>query len=125
MYINRKGYGYYTASGQQGHTRAPFMLLLQTREDLNAGRMRAIVRTVALRQLGHWMMGRANVGGRWVTVSGSYGSDGLPMHVDGYPKDAIPVPDELYQAWAKGDGWNGAGNEAPAMRQWANEQFKL
>jgi hypothetical protein len=123
MYINRTGYGYYTNSGQ-AHTRGRFLLLLQTEEDSKVRRMRAIVRTVALRQLGHWMMGMANVGGRWVSVSGSYGNDGLPMHVDGYPKDAIPVPDELYEAWNKGDGWNGAGKEAPAMRQWANEQFK-
>ena len=83
--------------------------------------MRAVVRIVALRQLGHWMMGRVNIGGTWHSVSGSYGGDGLPMTV---PDDVflrgVPVPSDLYDAWAKGDGWNAAGNEASAMRAWAN-----
>jgi hypothetical protein len=76
-----------------------------------------------MQQLGHFMMGRANVNGRWLTVSGSYGNDGLPMTIDKLPQDAKPLPRELYEAWNKGEGWNGAGNEALAMRNWANATF--
>jgi len=84
----------------------------------------AVVRCVALRQCGHFMTGRANLCGRWVTVSGSYGSDGLPMSVDKLPRDAVRLPRELYDAWSKGGGWNSAGGEASDMRRWAYETFK-
>lgn len=70
------------------------------------------------------MMGRANIGGRWRSVSGAYGSDGLPMEVDALPADALPLPRELYDAWSKGGGHNGAGTESDAMRAWALATFK-
>jgi hypothetical protein len=38
---------------------------------------------------------------------------------------AIPVPDALIQAWNEGGGWNDAGREGPAMREWAIKTFKL
>jgi hypothetical protein len=68
------------------------------------------------------MMGRVNLRGRWHTVSGAHGSDGLPMTVDALPNDAKPLPRELYDGWNKGGGWNSSGNEAPAMRLWAREE---
>lgn len=111
---------YYTASGNQHSARAPFLLLLQKPDDTA---IYGCVRKVALEQWGHWMMGRANLGGRWHTVSGAYGSDGLPMDVDVLPKDAVPLPADLYEAWSKGGGWNSAGSEAPAMREWAVKTF--
>jgi hypothetical protein len=77
------------------------------------------VRKVGLQQFGHYMMGSANICGKWKTVSGAYGSDGLPMTVDVLPKDAKPLPTELYDAWNKGGGWNGAGSEAAAMAEFA------
>ena len=81
-----------------------------------AGRhpIRCIVRKVALEQLGHWMMGYARAFGHRITISGSYGSDGLPKNVDREVWDkAIPLPDDLYDAWNKGGGHNSCGSEAP------------
>jgi hypothetical protein len=122
MYL--RGSHHYYRGTEQCVTRAPFLLLLQLRDgSCGADNTYAVVRKVALRQLGHWMMGRANLGGRWYSVSGTYGHDGLPMTVDALPKDAKPLPRELYEAWSKGGGWNGAGSEASAMRAWALVNF--
>ena len=66
------------------------------------------------------MMGFARVKGERITLSGSYGSDGLPKTVsDKVFNEGIPLPDDLRERWNKGGGWNGAGNEANAMREWA------
>lgn len=126
----RRGYiksshTYYRGT-EQCARRAPFLLLLQPREHEGAARDNTftVVRKVALRQLGHWMMGRVNFGGKWRGVSGAYGNDGLPMTVEALPKDAVRLPGELYDAWNKGGGWNSCGGEASAMRQWARETFK-
>lgn len=82
--------------------------------------MRAIVRYVRMRQMGHWMMGSARIGSERVTLSGSYGSDGLPSTVSDAVYDAgTEVPTHLVEAWGKGGGWNSAGNEASQMREWA------
>jgi hypothetical protein len=54
----------------------------------NSYPLRAIVRYVRMRQLGHFMMGSARINGHSLTLSGSYGSDGLPTS----------VPDEIYDA---------------------------
>jgi len=70
------------------------------------------------------MMGTARVGGRSITLSGSYGGDGLPCNVpwDVYLRGE-PIPQELQQAFWTGGGHNSAGSEAPAMRKWALETF--
>lgn len=119
----------YYRGTEQCATRARFLLLLQPEkatigETCARENTFAVVRKVALQQCGHWMMGRVNLGGEWRGVSGSYGNDGLPMSVKKLPVDAVALPPELYDAWNKGGGWNGAGSEAPAMRQWARETFK-
>ena len=87
--------------------------------------MRAIVRKVALEQCGHWMMGFAHAFGHRITLSGAYGADGLSKNVDRAVWDkAVEVPEWLYEKWAKGEGWNSAGEEGPDMRQWALDNFK-
>lgn len=114
--------------GTEMHVRkARFLILMQPKDEPAKGNnIRAVVRIVALHQLGHWMMGRANINGEWIIISGAYGQDGLPKTVDRKIWErGIPLPDELYQAWSKGGGWNSAGNEAEAMREWACEQFKV
>ena len=69
---------------------------------------------------GHWMMGKARVLGHSLTVSGSYGNDGLVMTVPWKVYQAgVPVPADLMEAWSKGGGHNSAGSEADAMREWA------
>ena len=87
--------------------------------------MRAIVRKVAMQQCGHFMMGYARAFGHIITISGTYGADGLCRSVDREVWDkAVEVPDWLYEEWAHGKGWNSAGSEGPAMRQWALENFE-
>jgi hypothetical protein len=86
--------------------------------------MRGIVRYVRMRQLGHFMMGSARVGKTRLTLSGSYGSDGLPTTVpDEVYEMGVALPQTLYDAWNNGGGWNTAGSEADAMRQWAKENL--
>jgi len=82
--------------------------------------LRALVRSVTLRQLGHFMMGTVRIGAERYSISGAYGGDGLGISVS--PEiyaQALPVPDELVAAWNHGGGHNDAGSEALAMRDWA------
>jgi hypothetical protein len=120
MYIQAPNRGY-THDGQQFCRRAPFLLLLQN-GDWNS-QVYGVVRTVALRQCGHWMMGKARILDKSYTVSGSYGNDGLTLSVDTIPPDAKLLPDELREAWNKGGGWNSAGSEAQAMAEWARKEL--
>ena len=120
MYIQAPSRGY-THDGQQFCRRAPFLLLLQN-GDWNS-QVYGVVRTVALRQCGHWMMGKARILDKSYTVSGSYGNDGLTLSVDTIPPDAKPLPDELREAWNTGGGWNSAGSEAQAMAEWARKEL--
>lgn len=114
---------YYDSSGQQHAGRQWFLILVQTNDRIND--IRAIVRKVALSQFGHWMMGTARAFNHSITISGSYGSDGLPKTVDKEVYDrAVPLPQYLYDAWNNGGGWNSAGKEAPLMRQWAIDNFE-
>jgi len=87
--------------------------------------IKAVVRKVALRQLGHWMMGKARIYGHNFTVSGAYGGDGLTMDVpqEVYDRLQVELPDSLVEAWNKGGGWNSAGSEAPMIREWALENL--
>lgn len=124
MYIEPVTSGY-ESDGTQVSRRGLFLLLL-TSENSGSGQgaVRAIVRKVALRQCGHWMMGSAQIKGHRISVSGSYGSDGLTCTVPNEVYlEGFPLPDELWNAWNKGEGWNGAGSEAPAMRDWAIENL--
>ena len=124
MYIEKTS-EYYDASGQQGTRRANFLILMQPGYNHKAP-IRAIVRKVAMRQFGHFMMGIARIKGHSITLSGSYGADGLTCNV---PQDVydqgIVLPDDLVQAWNKGGGWNSAGSEAPMMRKWARENLSI
>lgn len=88
--------------------------------------LRAIVRYARLRQCGHYMMGTAKIGKHRIILSGSYGGDGLPKSVpDEVYEAGVELPRELYDAWNTGGGWNSAGSEAPAMRTWALDTFRV
>lgn len=119
MYIQAPNRGY-TSDGQQFCRRAPFLLLIQTSD---CSDIYGVVRSVALRQLGNWMMGLTRILGKSYSVSGSYGNDGLTMTVDTIPPDAKKLPDYLREAWNKGGGWNSAGSEAGAMVEWARQEL--
>lgn len=109
-----------------------------------ANALLACVRSVRMRQYGHFMMGSVVVGSRRLTLSGTYGADGLPYHFpipegstveeitahnDGVPSDVRghwhPVPDALAVKFWNGGGHNSAGEEGPAMRKWAAENLRL
>lgn len=117
---------WYTRNGQQasGH----FLVLMQPNDEpvrRGVNNLRALVRTVKLSQLGQFMMGDLRVGPFVITVSGTYGSDGLPVDVPRKVwEHGVPLPDYLFEAWNKGGGWNGAGSEAGEMRKWARENIK-
>lgn len=127
MYINGTQ-TYYTSDGTQHARRADFLILMQSKDNLfgEYPSVRAIVRKVALEQFGHWMMGEAKIKNHSITISGTYGSDGLIKTVpDEVYKEGIQLPEYLYLAWAHGNGWNSAGTEASQMREWANNNIHL
>ena len=87
--------------------------------------IRALVRHVAMRRCGHFMIGSVRIHGNSLMLSGSYGSDGLP---DSVPDEVygigVELPRDLVGKWNRGGGWNGAGDEAGEMRAWALENLK-
>lgn len=120
MYItsNRSQTGH-TAGGQQ-RAGGLFLILFSP---TGSRELRGVVRSVQLRQLGHFMMGGAKVGGHDVTVSGAYGHDGLPLDPRDFPgiwDRLVPLPETLVDAFWSGGGHNSSGNEEGAMRRWAN-----
>ena len=126
MYLRNDGFSGYDRSGAQIRQRGLFLLLIQP--DIKGGvncPIKAVIRKVALKQFGHWMMGKANIGGHWYSVSGSYGHDGLPMTVTerDYCRHGLPLTAELHDAWNKGGGHNSCGSEAEPIRKWALENL--
>jgi hypothetical protein len=76
--------------------------------------------------MGPWMMAHVKVIGHELTLSGAYGQDGLIMDVPrALWEKATPLPNELYEAWKNGGGWNSAGSEAASMRRWARDNFDV
>lgn len=124
MYINPVSR--YCEDGTEHIRKADFLILINNK-DLTE--IRAIVRKVSMEQCGHFMMGVARVKGKTISISGSYGSDGLPINEDWTSETekafdiAIPLPDYLHEAWNKGGGHNSAGSEAKLMAQWANDNY--
>ena len=113
---------YYTSNGQACGA-APFLMLQHVKGTLST-EVYGVVRKVAMKQCGNFMMGTAMIMGKSVTVSGCYGDDGLIMDVDSVPPDAVRLPEHLYNLWAKGGGHNGAGDEIYEMVKWGKETFK-
>lgn len=97
--------------------------LRRTPEEKKA--VRGLVRFVRMHQFGHFMMARLTVTGHKLSLSGTYGSDGLLLDV---PKEVfelgLDLPSELYEAWAKGGGHNSAGSEARVMHKWGLDNMK-
>ena len=117
-------------------------LILMSCADAPELPMRGLVRRTALYQLGQFMMGSVTITGTktesfadgperkvpWkhrVTLSGTYGGDGLSVTVPRAVFDkGTEVPAELVAAWNTGGGWNSAGSEGPAMRAWGLELMR-
>lgn len=134
MYLRSGQHGmYYGSDGQQRHSQAAFLILIDGDAPAVEDGLYAIVRKVAMEQCGQFMMGIARVYGHSLTVSGTYGNDGLPVHLDRLPDkvqdrirgEMIRLPDELYAAWAHGGGHNSAGSEGRSMQGWARRTFKV
>lgn len=88
-----------------------------------AWRLYACVRSVRLSQCGHFMMGSTRIGGTTITLSGTYGADGLPIDLDKLllddRKHLVAVPDALARIFWVGGGHNTPGREALSMLRWA------
>lgn len=116
MFVD-KFQGWDTRNGQRA--RGSFLILWG---DFNNKKLYGCLRYVEMQQIGHFMMGSAKVCGKELTLSGSYGQDGLSRDPE---RDGIDVgqlvelPSNLYEAWAKGGGWNSTGSEASAIKKWA------
>ena len=111
------GYSYYSGT-EQRHSRAPFIILLARDKEL-----RLLVRKVAMRQVGHFMMGKANIDGRWIGVSGMFGNDGLPIDSDKVSdlawESATPVPSELaFNYWHSSGYHRGDLSAEAAIHKW-------
>ena len=112
--------------GSEQHTTSGMFFCLVSTDalPLDKDNFRGVVVRTHLEQCGHWMMGNASICGQRFTLSGSYGEDGLTMTVPKAIFDkCVPIPAELYEAWAHGGGWNGCGSEGEAMRKWAVENI--
>jgi hypothetical protein len=122
MFITSRRRGY----DRDGRQVASGLFLMVFSRRANPHELRAAVRRTSMRQCGHWMMGSVRIGPCSLTVSGTYGDDGLPMDGDKLP-DAVwdglvTIPPELTEKFWKGGGWNGAGREAGAMVVWAKAE---
>lgn len=116
MYVGKQK-GWYAGTEQRAS--GSFLIVLSKGREL-----RGIVRSVRMAQCGHFMMGRVTVAGESLSLSGTYGSDGLPLDGERYPQTwdvAVPFPETLAEAFWKGGGHNCAGSEGPGVAQWARE----
>lgn len=120
------GQGGYDRDGQQ-RCKGLFLIIASLKD---TSELRAAVRTVTMRQLGHWMMASIKICGEPLTLSGSYGSDGLPCTLDlsNGIKDPValfakfhPIPEELQKAFWAGGGHNTCGSEGPLFRDWGRK----
>ncbi len=118
MYVKADGRTYYKGT-EQRCSRGLFLILLQSMSDSEAP-IKAVLRKVALRQCGPWMIGKAKIFGYVAKISGAYGSDGHPVTVPSeIYRQALLIPPSLIKMWQDGGGWNGPGSEAEMMREWA------
>lgn len=121
MYIENNGV-YYDSHGEAHARRGLFLILMHLGYDTSE--TRACVRKVAMSQMGPVMFGHAWINDEKVLLTGSYGNLGLTREVSANVFAAgIPLPPELYEAWAKGGGHNSAGSEAVLMRTWAKRNL--
>lgn len=120
----------YYRGTEQCASRAPFLILFSTHADRypnGTPKLYAAVRSVALQQCGHWMMGTARIAGVSIPISGACGADGLPRDYDELG-DAVrakltPVPEDVAAVYWADDGHNTIGRSAPTVRSWALATF--
>lgn len=130
MFISKSHGGYYRGTEQHSGRGRYLALWSGDAKDPQTGKPRlyATVRSCALHQLGHWMMGTIRVAGQSVTVSGPCGSDGLPMDLSKLTPTAqaklIEVPADVAAVYWADNGHNDIGQPAEdVLRQWARQTF--
>lgn len=117
MFITSSGRSYDRDGGQRAA--GSFLMVFNKGKEL-----RACMRFVKMHQCGQFMMGQVQLGPFKITLSGTYGSDGLPKDPpEGLWEHLVPLPEDLSQAFWKGGGWNSAGSEAPLMVAWAKNNL--
>ena len=138
------GQGYYDRHGQQHSGRRQYLALFswnrykaakegQTQDVLcypnGKPRLWAAVRSCALSQFGHFMMGTIRIGGKSITVSGPIGHDGLPLDLQDVPLThharLTEVPADIAALYWADDGHNDIGSARTALQQWAKETFHV
>lgn len=143
MFLTSRRNGY-DRSGQQ--VASGLFFLMFSNPDKGDRELRACVRFVAMEQLGHFMMGSVRIAGCSISLSGAYGSDGLPLNLDRHfiglneagqaqyrdftqeQKAAIwkqltPLPTDLAETYWKSEGHNDAGSAGGNIRKWAKEKI--
>jgi len=87
------------------------------------GKLWAAVRSCALRQCGHFMMGQIRIGGKSITVSGPIGHDGLPLDLQCVPlaqrARLVEVPEHIAAIYWSDNGHNTIGAAGDTLRDWA------
>lgn len=134
MYIE-SSWTYYDYDGTQHSRRARFLILADDKEQIcnqssYHGNLYGCVRKVALSQLGHFMMGRAKVGDSMLTLSGTYGGDGLPAEemeklTERTRKEFKLIPPELTEAFwhdKNADHSSSSRYVSERLREWALTQ---
>ena len=97
---------YYGADGTQHSRRAERVFFIQQWPNPGSGSpfrmqdLRAIARSAAFEQLGHFMMGTIRYSGRSITVTGGEDLD-LDKFDGVWPQGACPVVGEALEAWNK------------------------
>lgn len=97
MFIGKSRGGYRgTEQVASGHFLMVFQNENAPRLENKLRPLRALVRKVALHQCGHFMMGSVKLYGVRFSLSGTYGSDGLPMEITHSTRRNVPErPDEF------------------------------
>jgi hypothetical protein len=96
--------------------------------------LRCLIRPVTMQQLGHWMMAKWTHDGYTLSLSGTYGGDGLPISTAANPdKQAFvrklwdqltPMPDDILALFWHDDGHNSSGKNGPSIHAWAVANLK-
>lgn len=120
----------YNRDGEQ-FCEGKFLIIFDHPDDKDFSKKRelcCLVKNVHMRQVGNWMMALVTFPSYVLSLSGSYGGDGLPCspHSDDgrnwlrqlWPRLHV-VPPEIVDLFWNDNGHNSSGKNGPAIRDWA------
>lgn len=106
----------YSRSGEQ-KAGGLFLILFSVKA---GGEIRAAVRSVQMRQSGHFMVGEAKLAGIPVFLSGPFGGDGLTKNPPpGIWEQLVPLPDGLARGF-----WKDISSSERDLRAWAKTHIE-